>query len=473
MADPGSIVFGARREPGLPPGGYEVEVAHAVLNTAPVAPGGRDAIDEKHTAVQRLAVRGERFALDAGEVAATYPPAGGRGPYDDTLPHALVRRVTLPWERSATLSLPGPPWLALLLFEAGEVGPPQSILVGDLQRGAFPRDRAAAAAEPSGLPADVASYADAFAHLPATGGKPHAFALEWGERMWDPCQAIDVPVEVFGAIAPTAADLGWLAHVRGGDAPAEDLAVVVGNRVPSPGSECTVHLVSLEGMAAFLPGGDLDAPAAIATADGTAARALRLVSLASWSFSAEDRPGTFAGRLGALDAQPPTLRLPPTQPGAGGDPAVEATVALGYTALAHATRTGDRTMSWYRGPLLPAPAAAGPPSAGPSAPLPSADAALRYDPETGMLDVSLSAAWQLGRTLALASSTFSASLYGFKRAAAHRTDGAVAAGHLAPRLMAETEPGAVAALDGAHAAAAALLAGPVAAQIAPIPPEDA
>lgn len=83
---------------------------------------------------------------------------------------------------------------------------------------------------------------------------------------------------------------------------------------------------------------------------------------------------------------------------------------MGYVAVKHHTRQGADTVSWYRGPLLP--------FANPSyvqVPISSADALTRYDPQTGMFDVSLAAAWQLGQLLALADKSFSTALYNWKR----------------------------------------------------------
>jgi hypothetical protein len=48
-------------------------------------------------------------------------------------------------------------------------------------------------------------------------------------------------------------------------------------------------------------------------------------------------------------------------------------------------------------------------------PVAVADALTRYDPSTGMLDVSYAAAWEIGRLLALRSKSFSAALYNWKR----------------------------------------------------------
>jgi len=70
----------------------------------------------------------------------------------------------------------------------------------------------------------------------------------------------------------------------------------------------------------------------------------------------------------------------------------------GYVPLNHRLRDGASTISWYRGPLVPD-------RVGDQRELPllgqSADELTRYDPETGMYDVSYTAAWELGRLLTL------------------------------------------------------------------------
>jgi hypothetical protein len=89
--------------------------------------------------------------------------------------------------------------------------------------------------------------------------------------------------------------------------------------------------------------------------------------------------------------------------------------AMGYVPLAHNLRTGDVDVSWYRGPFAPVAV-----TGSLSLPLNSMDAALRYNPYTGMFDVSYAAAWQLGQLLALADNGFSAALWAWKRDSAER-----------------------------------------------------
>ena len=83
---------------------------------------------------------------------------------------------------------------------------------------------------------------------------------------------------------------------------------------------------------------------------------------------------------------------------------------MGYVPVDHHLRHGGRTVSFYRGPLVPlaVPAAASAYYSGP-------DAASAYDPRTGLFDVSYGAAWQLGQLLALQSSGLANELYQWKR----------------------------------------------------------
>ena len=78
-------------------------------------------------------------------------------------------------------------------------------------------------------------------------------------------------------------------------------------------------------------------------------------------------------------------------------------------------RQGERTVSWYHGPLIPAEN-----KFEPQLPARAADELTRYDTAVGLLDVSYAAAWELGRLLALQSKQFSVRLYNWKRAHAQR-----------------------------------------------------
>ena len=97
-------------------------------------------------------------------------------------------------------------------------------------------------------------------------------------------------------------------------------------------------------------------------------------------------------------------------------------------------------MSWYRGPLSPTAKPTGP---SPDPPIDSPDTVMAYDPTTGMLDVSLAAAWTLGRLLALDDTAFSTALYAWKQGL--RRDAVTAA----ERQILEREFGPLASAAGA------------------------
>jgi hypothetical protein len=186
-----------------------------------------------------------------------------------------------------------------------------------------------------------------------------------------------------------------------------EYAVLVANRAPH-GQRTTVHLVCLEGMAKYLPGDGQSLPA------GT--KYIRVVSLKSWQFTATQEKVSFEGLLRkVIDQQSDpkhrgTLRLPNPEPSI--EPVTNA-LEMGYVAFPHQTRFGASTVSWYRGPLVPFAANA---SNRLTKPANNADALLRYNPSTGMFDASYSAAWQLGRLLALHDKEFAVALYQWKHA---------------------------------------------------------
>jgi hypothetical protein len=435
-----TAVFIDRREPKLKAGTYHVQVTQSVVSTdgtsVPAGSAGTTFSPPKRT----FAVRGERFWLDPNELLARFPPPDNQGAYHNALPHVVFQRRTLPWERTVeqagdTGATAGASWLALLLFDENEAPTPHLGTVSDLLRA------------PSGaLPATVSSYTDA---CPAG----HPFSLEYDESPDDPCTTIDVPVPLFAELVPSIADLNLLAHVRWVGAPGEtydgvssagaEHAVVVGSRLPLKDARSTVHLVSLEGMAPLLRGDNTGAAPAIAGSS------VRLVSLASWSFTSTDPNETFAGYLKSVSVD--TLCRPsPKAPAGASTPAGPAATAvteafgLGYTAMPHTTRLADRTVSWYRGPLLPGVADPGivpPPDPGGANLLIVADAALRFDPATGMFDVSYAAAWQLGRLLALGTTSFAIALVTWRRSLIAQTAAAVAGQQVTSTAVASPVPG--------------------------------
>jgi hypothetical protein len=416
--------------PGLTVGEYEITVEQEVKNTKITSQ------KPFTTTPMKFSVRGDRFSLKPTDVQAVFPPAGSLGDHANVLPHILLHRSTLPWERSADQKSAEPPWLALLLFYEGEAPKPEIVRLKDI------------------------------------GGSSAKFPtfIKEGESDDDKVTVIDLQRKVLAGILPSKEELALLAHVReatdyiitdqtlaaiktepipgdvlsklekikgqefigaeafrdalknaiGGPQTASyqeaiarhaadrvELAVIIGNRLPNPKGISTAHLVSVadrynaDGFD-YQSAGENDL--------------IRLVSLQSWSFACIDHQQSFTGLLTRLNREPSVLRLPD-----GELAAANKYLALGSLPLWHGLRQGGKTVSWYHGPLAPAenPLTENAPSA-PDLPVRAADELIRYNRATGMFDVSYAAAWELGRLLALQSKNFSVGLYNWKRAHAQQ-----------------------------------------------------
>src|SRR5262249_55521943 len=160
-------------------------------------------------------------------------------------------------------------------------------------------------------------------------------------------------------------------------------AVVIGNRLPTANKESRAFLVSLEGLEAFLPSHQSDPPAF------PVEPRIRLIVLTSWHFVDHSEQGGFLELAQQVRAHAGPLALPSTDTSRPAEAAKAVTTALemGYVPLTHTTRQGYKTVSWYRGPLVPLFLPTDPQNTLYAC----ADAALRYDPHTGLFDVSYAA----------------------------------------------------------------------------------
>ncbi|MDQ2835052.1 MAG: hypothetical protein M3Y50_15185 [Acidobacteriota bacterium] len=379
----GKIRFIENRLPAIESGSYRLCFAQEI------AGAGVKSFSESYSKTLYFAVAGDRVIIVPDSVDSVFPAPGSQGDYQNVLPHLVLKHATLPWERHPTKLPPvsdlhRPAWFALLLFAERETPPAvQSVTLQQLKT----------------LPDKTLSYPD--------------FALGYGESWSDPCLVIDVDFGLFQTLAPTLTELSWLAHVRSVDAGrkanrapapepvgATEYAVVMGSRLPLHGTRSTVHLVSLEGMEDFLPGGSGVSPAP---------QWLRLLTLHSWTFDTFEEPQTFAHVVSSLDAGP--LRLPRQTSEIAAE--LDGAVAAGYVGVEHHLRDGGRTASWYRGPLAPYPVAERY-TGNQDKDIGSADAVLSYDPSSGLLDASYAAAWQLGRMLAFRNKGFAEAMLRWK-----------------------------------------------------------
>ncbi len=143
-------------------------------------------------------------------------------------------------------------------------------------------------------------------------------------------------------------------------------------------------------------------------------RVLRFPVLAHWSFTTNDG-ATFAtlmqdldvGLLGtAPEAQDPNAGAAIAGPG----PEV---VQTGHIGLGHRSRRGDAVRAWYRGPCVPFPTTRDQATAGKLPVAHSADQLRRVVPD-GREDLSLAAAFEIGRLLALSQLSVVSALMRFR-----------------------------------------------------------
>jgi hypothetical protein len=371
--------------PAVPAGDYRITVTQHVR-----LPGEYDS-PAPYRHEQPIRVAGPHLGLAPDDVVSVYPPAHADGDFGTSLCHAVLRRPGLPWEIAPTSGAAAPPWLAILLLTAADLDP-----AADL-----------AAAETSGVRGvPLAEY------LRPPAGVVGPDLPTWQRERWlaeqpdRDCTVVDVLAPAFAALAPRAAELPLLAHVREttGEDGVDRHAVVLGNRLPvgAADGQYLAHLVSLEG---FVP--------RLADRDGLPpdCRAVRLLSLARWSFTSTPAGPYFAELAEALDCAPMRLPLAAGPPSGPAATPIERVVDGGYVPVDYRTRLGERTVAWYRGPLLPVSMAR---AVQPGYPV--AEAALIYDEETGMFDLSFAVAWQTGRLLALADRAFTTTLLSWVRA---------------------------------------------------------
>ncbi|WP_411130193.1 hypothetical protein [Streptomyces sp. x-19] len=391
-------------------------------------------------------VHAARFYLDEASTQALYPARNMSGDFGLVLPHIALRQPTLPWGRSIRPQPAGTergtaseaPWMALLVFMAEELPdnpageavhrPVKELISPEEDNVAGPDLRLGANRVVDGMLDEGVSE----------------------ESAASDCRTIDVPAQLFTAIAPTEEELHYLVHVRrvtphgqvlgGGEKLAEGaFAVVAANRFPYLEGPYAAHLVSLEGHRNhLLPGG-------IAPGKDR----VRLCSLKSWVFHHSldddlDVPGLLqnlaapGGRAEPEPGEEPpdpetienlALRLPPPpEPEDGSDPDtlqyVRERFRHGYVPVPHTLPSGELSFGWYRGPATPvtAPRIQEGPDRWPYPPGPShggppttADHALVHEPAHGIFDVSYSAAWTLGRTLALSDAEYAAGMVRARR----------------------------------------------------------
>lgn len=364
-------------KPPLLAGKYTLEVK---VNLANVKDKAGKEIEYKDGSLS-FTVSAPRFSLAASDIYSVYPLAASSGAYHSTFPHIVFTRKTLPWERViGTDADDQNPWLALLLLTDKEMS----------DNGVVISEMPIAEITPSLVPNVIS---------------PNIKIEKWEEKLGF-AEIMHLPLSLFKEIAPfPTTEMPFLAHTRQVDMlnkenaeinPKGWFSVVIGNRLPQKGYNNHVFLISMEGHEKTLN-------------QPQAEKSVRLIVLNHWSFWAEGY--TFTDIVKQLSESLDGFRIKSNDISSSTikNEGIIKALEHGYTPINHQWRNGSKTVSWYRGPFVPADV-----TTAPKYVYTSADKALRFDSSTGMFDISYSSAWQLGRLLALQNPRFSTALSNWK-----------------------------------------------------------
>ncbi|KAM0229922.1 hypothetical protein ACHAPO_009644 [Fusarium lateritium] len=428
--------------------GIEAGPKHTISVTQSINANG-ETLDLE--ADQSFYVDAPQFSLPDGSVHSTYPPAG----YSDDhriLPHVVLTDPHLPWERLGSpkagtnkelkaqmkmlalnpTSQGAPPrnrvpWLVIFSFSQDELRLPPEHLDGS---GSIFRNTSSGVIKPvkqSSTMAVSMSIADLWkltseVTTPVTPRLgPDSMAESRGDFIFVPSDLFTSLFSTFDGkgdrvkgASPETSQYQYLAHVRkingSGMALAgvEDTAVfsiVVGNRSGPldntiPTTMCA-HLVSIEGVEAM-------------SYPTQAHKYVALSSLYSWNYTVlppntlnvPDAFKSIGRTLNVLRA--PEEVITPLQKS---DDKIKQLVGRrltdGYTLVKYRTQTGEATVALYRGPFTPTYV----PTLEHLTKCSTSGLDLQIlDKQIGIMDITYSVAWQVGRTMALGDQAFVAAL---------------------------------------------------------------
>ncbi|KAI5777103.1 hypothetical protein EDC01DRAFT_732755 [Geopyxis carbonaria] len=350
--------------PSLPAGPeYTINVSQRVRDTAGAEP-------LTLSAEKKFTVAAPQFRLPAGSIHSVYPPPG----YTETarvLPHVVLSDAFLPWERRAGAT--GVPWLGLISFSGAELR--------------------LSAEELAALAPNSAQTGTFATNIPLRQAWAAHGAVAEGPDPEERVDVVWVPGALFGQVFNHGtAGLAPLAHVRrvnmagmaGGDGGGTaSFGVVVGARAgPLVAGPVVVHLVSLEGVGRETGAGER----------------IAMVSLHSWTYNVPP--------AGTREVQDVFEDLGRTLGVLAPDGAVEPRMKDGYSLLKYRTHTGEQTVGFMRGPCTPTLVGALPISRCSN----SGIELQIVDRSVGIVDITYSAAWQLGRTMAIADQAYTTAL---------------------------------------------------------------
>ncbi|TWU71089.1 hypothetical protein ED733_002579 [Metarhizium rileyi] len=415
--NPGEEKLNSYWAPGLEAG----EVHHIVATQIVQAPTA-DTDDKPLRLIskQDFYVDAPQFSLPAGSVYSVYPPHG----YSDDhriLPHVVLSDPHLPWERlgSPASEKDGNqnqrnkvPWLALFTFTNDEL----KLATGALGSKDFKQTDTLAVnmtvRELRAIPNVANPITDDMG--PDVDDATGDFIFVKPELFKNLFSCFDQQNQRQDSGGPETTRYQYLSHVREINttgmavAGVEEIGIfsmVIGSRSGPLDNNAPVsvfvHLVSIEGV---------EDMKAFPTKDFVA-----LCSLHSWTYTVMP-PGmlniheAFDNIGKTIDVLRPSASITdPFTNGGNVQKRIAARMQDGYSLTRYRTQTGEQTVALYRGPLTPT--LVQPSDAMATACSNSGQDLQIMDREVGIMDISYSTAWNLGRTLALANQAFAAALF--------------------------------------------------------------
>jgi hypothetical protein len=463
----GQFQLYSRIEPPLKAGDYRFRSEQHLSATG--HPASELAVDGLDTHVR---VRSPQYALPPDQVLSTFPPAGREGSFGARLPQIVIRRRTLPWERRVAPGKDALPWLALVVIAEGEAELLMNQDVADCVTSGVELDTPADVEKGNCLKIRKSMVDRIFPTQEEVGLLAHArevdlndtelmmgdddgfLAVVIANRLPVPgrdAEGRDTPVKYLACLVNLCEQFPQLLDKAPDPKPftvltevslqvstltmAESDHLVMGtvNRaatLPKAFGGTEVRKVSVDpGVAA--PYENLAGWATSAETRGTADvyaemahdfqfgpaigelldPVLRFPVLIHWSFTTVGdetfeslMKGLNSGLLGTTGETDPGDDPQARRPTVGRLPLE--VVETGHVGLPHRLRRGDEVRSWYRGPLLPHPAD----EAADRLPLAHAADQIRIVVPDGREDVSLAAAFEIGRLLGLSRTSMVASL---------------------------------------------------------------
>ncbi|KAL2113300.1 hypothetical protein VUR80DRAFT_4625 [Thermomyces stellatus] len=375
-------------------------------------------------AKQPFTVDAPRFSLPEGSVYSKYPPPG----YPEEhriLPHIVLSDPHLPWERVGSPSTEHTPdersrvpWLVLLSFTQDELKLEQGSLKGF---GQFKQTSTLSIKMKVGDLRGITNAANPItdADFPGVSENTGEFIFMKSNLFKSLFSTFDKDNKRVEKEYPDTQQYKFLSHVRkvnttgmavGGTEDVGIFSIVVGNRAGTLHNKTpatvAVHLVSIEGVEKMkFPGADKDY--------------VSLCSLHSWNYTVMPPNtlnvyDTFVALGSSLSVlRPPNKLIDSLKGGDRVQVRLAKRLTDGYSLVKYCLQTGEPTMAFYRGPFTPVVVPRNPHFDTCSN---SGQEFQTLDQQLGIIDVTYSSAWNVGRVLAAGDQSFTSALTRFRSA---------------------------------------------------------